>query len=77
VGINTTAPAAKVHIKGSSDIPQFIWMQALIKQMTVHCFKLRSSNGTDLLWLHSDKEKNVFMGVHAGESNTTGDQNTF
>jgi hypothetical protein len=80
VGIGTATPASKLHIKGSVDITQLI-IDANSTQSNTHpLIKLRKSDGTDLMWIHSDDASNTFVGLNAGRVNTvagTGTNNTF
>ncbi len=74
VGVGTTTPTAKLHIKGTADVPQLI-IDANSPQTNVNpLFKLRKSDGTDLLWLHSDDSTNCFLGLKAGRLNVLGPQ---
>lgn len=69
VGIGTTTPVSKLHIKGAADVTQLI-IDANSTQTNINpLFKLRSSAGTDLLWIHSDNVNNTFIGLNAGRVN--------
>jgi len=80
VGIGTTAPASKLHIKGTVDTTQLI-IDANNTQNNGHpLIKLRSSNGYELMWIHSDDSTNSFVGLNAGRVNNSvagGQLNTF
>jgi hypothetical protein len=81
VGVGTTTPAAKLHIKGSQDISQLL-IDANATQTNANAplIKLRASDGTDLMWIHSDHPNNTFIGLNAGKSNNApggGTSNTF
>ena len=80
VGVNTTTPVGKLHIKGSENISQLI-IEANSTQTNANpLIRLRKSTGLDLLWLHSDDSTNTFLGLKAGLSNIIGPQgvnNTF
>ncbi len=74
VGISILTPAGKLHVKGTADVPQLI-IDANSPQTNVNpLFKLRKSDGTDLLWLHSDDSTNCFLGLKAGRLNVIGPQ---
>jgi len=73
VGIGTTAPASKLHIKGTVDVSQFIIDAHSTQSNTNPLLKLRKNDGSDLLWLHSDDPSNVFLGVDAGRVNNAAD----
>ncbi len=69
VGVGITTPLSKLHIKGSSNIPQLI-IDANTTQTNFFPFlKLRNSNGADRLWIHSDTSFNSFFGLNAGSGN--------
>ena len=69
VGIGTTTPVAKLHIKGSHDSTQLIIEANATQSNTKPLISLRNSAGTDLLWLHSDNANNTFIGLNAGRVN--------
>ena len=69
VGIGTTAPAALLELKGSSDSAQFIVKANATQSNTKPLVKLQKSDGTDLAWLYSDNPANIFLGVDAGRVN--------
>jgi trimeric autotransporter adhesin len=80
IGIGTAAPSAKLHIKGSADTSQLIIDAFSTQGNTRPLIKLRKSNGTDLLWIHSDDPLNTFIGLSAGRANNAaggGIYNTF
>lgn len=69
VGIGTSAPTAKLHIKGSADTSQLM-IDAAAAQMNTHpLIRLRNNSGNDLLWIHSDDTSNIFIGFNAGRVN--------
>ena len=72
VGVGILAPMGKLHISGSADIPQLIIDANSTQSNTNPLIKLRKSDGTDLMWIHSDDITNVFMGVSAGRVNNAG-----
>jgi len=73
VGVNTTTPAGKLHVKGSADASQLIIDANASQSNTNPLLKLRSSNSTDLLWIHSDNPFNTFIGLNSGSvNNATG-----
>ena len=80
VGIGTTTPAGKLHIKGSADSSQ-LTIDANVTQTNKHpLIRLRNSAGADLLHINSDEPNNVFIGLNAGISNNSlggGLYNTF
>lgn len=69
VGIGNSAPAGKLHVKGTTDVSQLIIDANSTQSNTQPLFKLRKNNGTDLLWIHSDNINNVFIGENAGRVN--------
>jgi hypothetical protein len=72
VGIGTPTPAGKLHVVGNTNISQLI-IDANSTQTNVNpLFRLRSSTGTDLLWLHSDNQYNTFLGLNTGRINDIG-----
>src|SRR5258706_5932800 len=79
LGIGNIAPAGKVHITGSSDISQLIIDANSTQNNLNPLIKLRMSDGTDLLWIHTDDPSNVFVGLNTGRVNnkTNGVSNTF
>lgn len=71
VGINTTSPSAKLHVKGTSDVSQLI-LEANATQSNAHpLLLLKSQSGDELISLHSNHPTNIFLGVGAG---ATGNQ---
>lgn len=78
VGIGTTAPNAKLHLKsGSNNTPLIVQANAI---QTTPLIKLQKGDGTDLIWIHSDDQTNVFLGFEAGKTNdfvSGGYANTF
>jgi trimeric autotransporter adhesin len=66
VGIGITAPAAKLHIKGSEDTSQLVIDANSTQSNTRPLIKLRNSSGTELLRIHSDDTSNLFIGRNAG-----------
>jgi len=83
VGINTTTPAGKLHIKGSTDASQLI-IDANSTQSNINpLIQLRNSAGSELLRIHSNDTSNTFMGlktgifVDGGMFGTGGKKNTF
>jgi len=80
VGIGTITPASKLHIKGSADVSQLIIDANSTQNNSNPLIKLRNSGGTDLMWIHSDDNQNVFVGLNAGRINNAaggGGYNTF
>ena len=81
VGVGTTTPAAKLHIKGSTDTSQLVIDAANTQNNTWPLIRLRKNDGTDLMWIHSDDTSNVFIGRNVGIRNTAtisgGNNNTF
>ncbi|NOT51626.1 MAG: hypothetical protein HOP10_10145 [Chitinophagaceae bacterium] len=73
VGIGTTTPTAKLHIRGSSDISQLFIDANSTQSADQPLLKLRNSSGADLLWMHSDNAANTFVGLNTGRfNNATG-----
>ena len=77
VGIGTTTPAAKLHIKGTADTTQLLIVANSIQSNTKPLIRLRKSNGSDLMWIHSDDFTNSFVGLNAGRMNDAGSGGTF
>jgi len=80
VGIGVSDPAAKFHIKGSADSSQLFIDAHSTQSNSNPLIKLRNSNGTDLLWIHSDHTSNSFFGLSSGRINNAvggGINNTF
>lgn len=72
VGIGTTSPAAKLHIRGSADTTQ-LFIEAASIQSNIHpLVKLRNSSGADLLWINADNAANSFIGYNTGRFNNAG-----
>ena len=69
VGINTDAPAGKLHLKASADATGLVIDANSIQSNTNPFIKFRSSTGTELMWIHSDDTSNVFLGLNAGRTN--------
>lgn len=69
VGINTSAPVGKLHVKGSENITQLIVDGGPGQSNNNPLFKLRRTNGLDLMWIHSNDPSTVFIGVEAGLNN--------
>lgn len=61
VGIGTATPAARLHIKGNADTSQLV-IDAHNTQDNKRPLIRRKSDGTDLLWIHSDDSTNIFIG---------------
>lgn len=76
VGVGTSTPAGKLHVKGSADISQLVVDANGTQSNSNPIIKLRNSSGADLLWLNSNDTTNVFLGIHSGEATTTGYANT-
>jgi hypothetical protein len=76
IGINNATPVGKLHIKGSADVSQFIIDANSTQSNTNPLIKLRKSDGTDLMWIHSNNPNNTFIGINAGRVNSS-DYNTF
>jgi hypothetical protein len=80
VGIGTTTPSGKLHVKGAGDVPQLIIDANSTQGSANPLIKLRNSAGGDLMWIHSDDTSNIFIGLKAGRVNVIGPQgvnNTF
>ncbi len=69
VGVGILAPLGKLHVKGSADTSQFIIDANISQSNTSPLINLRKSDGTDLMWIHSDDILNTFIGVDAGRVN--------
>ena len=80
VGIGTMTPAAKLHIVGSVDTTQLILDANSTQSNTNPLIKLRKSDGSELMWIHSDSPFNTFIGLNTGRVNNQasgGIHNTF
>lgn len=78
IGIGITSSfGAAFHIKGSANSSQFAITANLTQSNTNPLLKFYKADGTDLLWIHSDRDTNVFVGNGSGQSNTTGFDNSF
>ena len=70
IGINTTAPAGKLHINGSPDASELI-IDAHGSQTNANpLVLLRKASGKELLRIHADDTLNVFIGYQSGKANT-------
>lgn len=56
-------------LAGSSNTTHFIIRANATQSNANPLFKLQSSGGTDLLWMHSDNQVNTFIGVSSGSVN--------
>ncbi len=73
VGINTVSPFAKLHIKGSADVPQLFIDANATQSNSNPLISLRRSDGVNLMSIHSDNPFNTFVGLYAGSvNNATG-----
>lgn len=81
VGISILSPQAKLHIKGSENIPQLIIEANATQSNTQPLIRLRKATGNNLLSIHSDDSTNVFLGLNTGRVNvpsgSNGTHNTF
>ena len=80
VGINTVSPFAKLHIKGSADVPQLFIDANATQSNSNPLITLRRSDGVNLMSIHSDNPFNTFVGLYAGSVNNApggGLYNTF
>jgi trimeric autotransporter adhesin len=68
IGINTTSPVGKLHIKGDADTTQLV-IDANTTQNSP-LIRLRSNTGTDLMHIHTNDSTNVFIGFEAGKNIT-------
>ena len=80
IGLGTESPAAKLHVKGSVDASQLIIDANSTQNNTNPLIKLRKSDRSTLMWIHSDDYSNIFIGQNAGRANNRtagGFANTF
>ncbi|MEO7266194.1 MAG: tail fiber domain-containing protein [Ferruginibacter sp.] len=80
VGIGTPTPQARLHIKGNADTSQLLIDAHSTQGNLRPLIRLRKSDGSDLLWIHSDDSSNIFIGKNAGRVNNRaggGINNTF
>ena len=75
VGIGIAAPVGRLHLKGNTNVSQFIIDANATQSNTNPLIKLRNSAGVDLLWVHSDDSTNTFVGVNTGRVNVSGGVN--
>src|SRR5690242_7718972 len=76
VGVGTAAPQARLHVKGTYNLSELI-IDADTNQTNLNpMIRLRKSDGTDLVWMHSNRVDNFFLGVNSGISMTAGIYNT-
>ncbi|HUR31906.1 MAG TPA: hypothetical protein VMZ69_10780, partial [Saprospiraceae bacterium] len=76
VGLGTVNPQARLHIKGEDNISQ-LCIDADTQQTNLSpLIRLRKSDGTDLMWIHSNIPENIFIGLNSGQSITNGGYNT-
>ena len=80
IGIGTETPQGKLHIKGSADTSQLV-IDANATQTVSHpIVLLRTSDGDELMRIHSNAVSNLFIGFQAGRLNqsvSNGLSNTF
>ena len=79
-GIGIATPNGKLHIKGAADTTQLIIDANSIQGNAKPLIKLRTSNGIELLHIHSDDISNTFIGLNTGRINNAllnGFNNTF
>jgi trimeric autotransporter adhesin len=76
VGIGSTSPSSKLHVKGAANTTQFIVEANSTQTNTNPLIKIRNSSGADLMWISSNDTSNVFAGLRAGQSITSGNSNT-
>ena len=74
VGLGTTSPQAKFHIKGTLNASELTIDADTNQTNTNPMIRLRKSDGTDLFWIHSDHPSNFFAGVGAGNDNLPGSE---
>lgn len=68
VGIGTSTPSGKLHIKGSTN-QSVLTIDASSTQSNDHpMIRLRNSAGAELLHMHSDDTTNIFIGYNAAKN---------
>ncbi len=72
LGIGTAAPSAKLDVAGTSDVTQLLVRANSTQSNSNPLIKLVTSEGTELLRVHSDNENNTFVGKEAGRVNAPG-----
>jgi hypothetical protein len=70
IGIGTTSPKAKLHIKGGADTSQLVIDANAVQSNSKPLVRLRTAAGVDLLHIHSDNVVNTFVGLDAGKLNS-------
>lgn len=76
VGIGTPTPEGKLHIQGSENVSQLVIDANGTQANTNPLIKIRNSSGMDLMWIHSDHQSNIFIGVNAGGVNNANNGGT-
>ncbi len=80
IGIGTTTPQGKLHIKGSADTSQLVIDANALQSNLQPLIRLRNSSGIDFMHIHSDNISSTFVGLNAGRVNNAGfggEGNTF
>ncbi|MEO6403947.1 MAG: tail fiber domain-containing protein [Ferruginibacter sp.] len=69
IGIGTSTPQARLHIKGNADTSQLVIDANATQSNLRPLIRLRNAAGIDLLHIHSDNASNTFIGKDAGRLN--------
>ncbi len=78
VGIGTTTPEGKLHIKGTENVHQLIIDADTTPPLPYKALiQLRNYQGRNLLAINSNDSSNIFVGMWAGSVITTGYDNSF
>lgn len=73
VGIGTSTPATKLHIRGTADVSQLFIDANSPQSSSQPLVRLRNGSGSDLLWINADHSSNAFVGLNTGRlNNATG-----
>ena len=66
IGIGTETPQGKLHIKGSADTSQLVIDASATQTVSHPVILLRNSAGDELMRMHADDTRNLFIGYKAG-----------
>jgi trimeric autotransporter adhesin len=75
VGVGTSTPAGKFHVKGGANTTQLVIDANSTQSVGNPLIKLRSSSGTELMWINANDTTNSFVGLRAGRFIVSGARN--
>lgn len=64
IGIGTTAPAARLHIKGTQDSAQLLIDQANSQSINTPAIKIRRADGLEVFWLNANERSSLYLGYN-------------